>query len=263
MLRTIIFIVLIISAFALTAVFILRDWRGLTGSPRVDSRYSASNASSTFLNIPLPQAMSTTSARVPDAFVEQSRSILQRPYRIPVTLPASAKESLRSQIDGLRQQLFVSYDSLAPWLELGTTLQVIEDYVGARDAWEFASTIRPHNNLSFRYLGHLYGYYLHQNDLAIRAYRRAIVNDVTDAASYLDLADFYWDTQIVAFRERIPTLLLDGVGTATNKFLIFVRLGRYYVDTKDIAAALRFYEAALEIDPANVSLRGIVADLKP
>ena len=74
--------------------------------------------------------------------------------------------------------------------------------------------------VSFRYLGNLYGYYLHDYTRAERAYRRAIVNDLTDADSFFGLADFYWDTQIPAFRERVPNVLLEGIGSATNKLLL-------------------------------------------
>ena len=68
---------------------------------------------------------------------------------------------------------------------------MINDYEGARLAWEYAGAIRPKSPTPFNNLGELYAYQLKDNAMAEKNYLKAIENDPSAIYIYRNFFDFY------------------------------------------------------------------------
>ena len=82
-------------------------------------------------------------------------------------------------------------DSFNELLALGLEKKGINDYEGARDAWERAGAVSPTNSVSFNNLGDLYAYYLKDNKKAEENFLTAIKNGPNQIYIYRSLYEFY------------------------------------------------------------------------
>ena len=82
-------------------------------------------------------------------------------------------------------------ESLNELLALGLEKKRINDYEGARDAWERAGIVSPTNSVSFNNLGDLYAYYLKDNKKAEENFLTAIKNGPNQIYIYRSLYEFY------------------------------------------------------------------------
>src|SRR3990167_226615 len=113
-------------------------------------------------------------------------------------VPEEVKLFTEDQKDKIRQRILdaagsidVNPDVLDPWLQLGLYKKIIGDYYGARDAWEYASLIRPQNVVSFKNLGELYWRYMPDFLKAETNLRIAIANEPKLIDSYITLSEVY------------------------------------------------------------------------
>lgn len=134
---------------------------------------------------------------------------LNRAINIPASTPHSQKEEITSKINALVALLKQDPDLFNEWLNLGLLRKSIEDYEGARQAWEYASSIRPQNSLSFGNLALLYGYYLKNPVLAEKNYLKAIENDLKLPYLYAQAADFY--LEVLNQPEKAREILQKGL----------------------------------------------------
>jgi len=98
-------------------------------------------------------------------------------------------EKITSTSNALKKDI-TSYDL---WIDLGLQRKIAEDYEGARQAWEYVSTLYPSDNVSHINLGDLYAYYLHDNEKAEKNFLTAIGNDTHEISAYFRAVDFYRD----------------------------------------------------------------------
>ena len=134
---------------------------------------------------------------------------LNREIVISGTYSDEQKEKISSQINDLSTLLKQDPSLFNEWLDLGLHRKVIEDYEGAREAWEYASAIRPQNSLSYSNLGVLYGYYLGNAALAEKNYLKALENDPKLPYLYAQAADFY--LEVMNNKEKARNILEKGL----------------------------------------------------
>jgi len=96
---------------------------------------------------------------------------------------------LKEIISGLKQD----NGAFSLWLDLGVYRQSVGDYEGAKDAWEYASLLRPQNSLSFGNLSYIYGYYLKNPELSEKNILKAIENDPKMEYLYFQAYEIYRD----------------------------------------------------------------------
>lgn len=77
------------------------------------------------------------------------------------------------------------------WIRVGVLKKFFNDYLGARDAWEYAKVVNPWYSTAYYNLGDLYGWYLKDFPRAEENYLKAIEVDPTLAYLYISLAEFY------------------------------------------------------------------------
>lgn len=134
---------------------------------------------------------------------------LDRPITFAADLAPKEREALMKEIQGIIVTLKANHDAFNSWVALGIERKAIGDLEGARDAWEYASAIRPHNSVSFGNLGDLYGYYLHDPQKAEQRFLTAVKNDPTLTYLLLQTADFY--SGVLKDRPRAIAFLKQSV----------------------------------------------------
>jgi|SRR3989344_1895042 len=114
-----------------------------------------------------------------------------RPPLFSADIKEEEKEQAANEIENLADTLRSDSNHFNAWKELGLLLKSIGDYEGARQAWEYASAIRPEQSLTFANLGVLYGYYLHEPLKAEANLLHAIENEPRFLDLYARMTDFY------------------------------------------------------------------------
>ena len=116
---------------------------------------------------------------------------LDREIKITGNMSEDAIKIATNKIKDLSAQLKKDNDNLENWLLLGIYRKMINDYEGARLAWEYAGAIRPKSPTPFNNLGELYAYQLKDNAMAEKNYLKAIENDPSAIYIYRNFFDFY------------------------------------------------------------------------
>ncbi len=102
-----------------------------------------------------------------------------------------SKLRLITEIKSAVAVLKEDYDRLEGWLNLGIYRKQAGDYEGAKEAWEFATLIRPKNPIAFHNLGDLYWMYLKNYPLAETYFKKAIEIDPKIPLFYSKLHELY------------------------------------------------------------------------
>jgi hypothetical protein len=130
------------------------------------------------------------------------------------SFPADVQARMTRTIQDLRDIVRDDPNQFNSWLDLGLQYKAIEDYEGAKGAWEYASLIRPKNDISFLNLGNLYGYHLRDVKKAEKNYLMSIENNTTPLQPYYQLAEFY--RQIVKDEKKVQEVLDLGLKNNPN-----------------------------------------------
>lgn len=116
---------------------------------------------------------------------------LNRLIVIPASFsPADAsliKEDIGKLIDAIKK----SPENGALWATLGMKRKGIEDYEGAKEAYEYALKLMPNNAVVADSLGVIYGDYLKDYPKAEQHFRLALTLDPTASYLYMRLFEFY------------------------------------------------------------------------
>ncbi|MBI2055035.1 MAG: hypothetical protein HYT39_02975 [Candidatus Sungbacteria bacterium] len=171
-------------------------------------------------------------------------------------------EVLKKRLSDAAGSINADPDQLAPWIDAGVVKKVIGDYEGARDAWEYASIIRPLNYVSFKNLGELYWHYLPDLPRSEENFRTAIKNDPSVFDAYISLSDLYR----YSYKEKedlADDVLLEGLEKNPKLERNFIAyIARYYKETGNISKAIEFYAKFSRIEPENQDVKEELAKLK-
>ena len=195
------------------------------------------------------------------AIIEKGMPDLGEEIKITAEMDDARKEQLINEINQTREDLKANSDSLQDWLQYGILLKSVGDYEGARDAWEYASSIRPQNSISFHNLGDLYHHNLKDYKKSEENYLMALENKPAQTFTCQNLYELYR----YSYEEKndmADDILLKCLESNPEEVYFMILLGSYYEDTGNISGAIFYYEQALEIDPANETLKQDIENLK-
>ncbi|MBI4114443.1 MAG: hypothetical protein HY445_01220 [Candidatus Niyogibacteria bacterium] len=134
---------------------------------------------------------------------------LDRPITFPDFLPPEAIEARHNAIASIREALQGNPDQIDYWLELGILQKQLEDYEGAREAWEYAAFIRPDDARAYNNLADLHAYYLHDNQKAEEYFLKTIEKSPASMQYYTSAFGFYINA--LKDKEKARLLLLRGI----------------------------------------------------
>lgn len=171
------------------------------------------------------------------------------------------REKIYSDIRRLAASVKENPNFLFGWTQLGLLKKMIGDYEGARDAWEYASLIRPTNSLSFANLGELYWRYLHDYPAAEKNFRISIKNKPNDPSTYISLSDLY----SYSYREKsnlADDILLEGITANPGDVNLYRALAYLYERQKEYDKSIEWWQKVLEKEPDNKEVAATIEALK-
>ncbi len=118
---------------------------------------------------------------------------LDRKVVFPTSFPQEAHASWQQKLSEIKAILVKNPRSYDAWLDMGIQWKMIEDYEGARLAWQYATKVSPTSAIAYGNLGFLYGYYLHDTVKAEAAYQTALKNAPDQLYLYEQMFEFYRD----------------------------------------------------------------------
>lgn len=106
-------------------------------------------------------------------------------------IPPDYFKKYTQELTDLKKSLGEKPANFDQWLRVGIIKKIFNNYIGARDAWEYAKKINPFLSVSYFNLGELYGWYFKDFTKAEDNYLKAIETDPALAQVYIGLANFY------------------------------------------------------------------------
>ncbi|OHA00403.1 MAG: hypothetical protein A3C11_02300 [Candidatus Sungbacteria bacterium RIFCSPHIGHO2_02_FULL_49_12] len=206
-----------------------------------------------FLGVSEPRISIVTGQPLPKYQGRDIREIREVPEEVKL-FTEDQKKVIHQRILDAAGSIDVNPDVLDPWLQLGLYKKVIGDYEGARDAWEYASIIRPQNLMSFKNLGELYWHYLPDFPRAEKNLRTAIQNEPTYIDSYITLHEIYR----YSYKEKADAaddVLLEGLVANPDHRDLIAYLARYYKETGNKGGAIEYYRKLQRFSPEDADIR--------
>ncbi len=176
-------------------------------------------------------------------------------------LSESQREELYKEIRDAARMLRDEPTFGQAWLQLGLLKKSIGDYEGARDAWEYASIVRPESFIPPANLAQIYWYYLPDYPRAEKEFREAIRRDANQPALYISLAEFY----SFAYREKEPQadrVLREGIEANPQNVDVLKALGAVYERRGDYRSAVEWWEKALKLRPGDSAIQEKLKELR-
>lgn len=173
----------------------------------------------------------------------------------------SQKKDIYNSIRDYGKSVRENPDFFDSWIQLGLLKKTIGDYEGTRDAWEYASVIRPLNSLSFRNLGELYWRYLRLYTQAEANFKISIKHDPHDPGTYVSLSDVYF----YSLKEKshlADDILLQGLAVNPQSMDLTKALARLYEKSGQYANAIEWWQKVLANDPRNTAIIELIGKLK-
>ena len=178
--------------------------------------------------------------------------------------PEDVKTKLRNELLDIAKFVSESPDNLDNWLRAGVIKKFFGDYLGARDAWEYASLISPQNSISFANLGGFYALYLKDFPKAEFNYKKAIENAPGDIYPYTALADLYSSSEPAgeSRSNKIIKIIESGLAANPDNQTLLSYLARFYKEQGNFPKALEYYQKVLALDPHNKAVAAEIDALK-
>ena len=208
--------------------------------------------------LPLPQYQGA-----PIGVINEDKSVVS-------IYPEETKQKLKNELLAFETSLRATSGSeaissnLDGWLRVGVIKKFFGDYLGARDAWEYASLIRPQNSTSFANLGGLYALYLKDYYKAELSYKKAIENSPGDIYLYTSLADLYSSSEPAgeSRSNKIIKTIESGLSSNPDNQTLLSYLARFYKEQGNFSKALEYYQKVLALDPHNKAVAAEIDALK-
>lgn len=135
------------------------------------------------------------------------------------------------------------------WLGVAYIKKLFSNYIGTRDAWEYAKVVSPDNPIAYFNLGELYGYELRDPVKAEENYKTALRLNPYHFDYYLGFSNFY--TDVLKAPGKAEAVLLSAVDKIPHtEVYLFTEIGAFYRNQKDYAKAIEYFEKALVVAEA-------------
>lgn len=180
-----------------TAYFIARDFSDFSpASPAVDTGTTTPDGTGTEESPESPN-------------VAPDHPSLDRPITFPDGTSAESRLLLGNKLKELVATLKERPSNYDNWIDLGIYRKEIEDYEGARQAWEYATKLNPANSIAYSNLGNLYGYYLKDPARAETNLRSAVKQSPKEPYYYVQTYSFY--LEVVKDSIKARAVLEEGL----------------------------------------------------
>ena len=184
---------------------------------------------------------------------------LNRPIIFSDIFPEETRLAITEDISELTLKLKEDPSSFENWLELALQRKLINDYIGARDIWEYLNIVFPTNSITFANLGNLYHLELKDFQKAEENFARAIENSPTSFHAYRGLHELY----VYSYKQDTDAatdVLKEGLERMPDNIDLLLLLAGYYKNKNDVQNARIYFELghALAQKQGNVNLVDLI-----
>jgi len=175
------------------------------------------------------------------------------------SFPQQIVEKRRQELKELVNEVNKNPSNIDAWIQIGIVKKFFNDYIGARDAWEYASLIDSDNSLISANLGNLYTLYLKDYPKAESSFRRAVVTDPQESyfLAFADLYKTHWPEKEVKAIE----IMQEAIAKLGNRVNFYLFLANYYESKGNKDEAIKNYQEALRLEPENSGVKQALARL--
>ncbi|OIO30795.1 hypothetical protein AUJ77_01780 [Candidatus Nomurabacteria bacterium CG1_02_43_90] len=141
--------------------------------------------------------------------------ILVRGTDFTVALDPQIKKIVLGRLDGEVATLQKDTKNVEAWVGLGLQRKTLGDYIGARDAWEYAKALNSNNLVVWNNLGDLYHFYLKDYKKSEENWKKTIALKPDYIQGYRGLYELY----TYSMKEKIneaPVILKEGIAKNPN-----------------------------------------------
>jgi tetratricopeptide (TPR) repeat protein len=168
-------------------------------------------------------------------------------YTKPLTFDASINASVRTAMQGqfslLTAAIAKDANDFNAIMNLASLRLIGGDTAGAKEIWDYASTVWPTNKVSFSNLGNYYVNTSKNYQKAETNYLQAVKNDPTRADLYKELFDLYFTLGFN--KNKAEAILKQGIAMAPKAIDLEIDLARYYRDAGRTTEAKAEYGVAI------------------
>lgn len=169
---------------------------------------------------------------------------LDRPLIIKHSLNEEILQRVTADIANIVAALKENSNQFDLWTQLASSRKLIGDYLGARDALDFANRLGPKNSVGYSMLANLYWSELKDYSKAEKNFLKVIENDPSDTGAYRNLSDLY-RYSYTQKADQADDILLTGLLNNPNHRDLISYLAAYYRDTGNTAEARKYLEKLL------------------
>ncbi len=208
--RVIFYLVAIILIIVIATYIFLREREIINPSQETAGATTTINIGGVTLELP----PGTNATVLP---VENKPSVPAPDTNRPMVFPESfsspeAKANVTMKIAEERKNIAENPYDYDSWIGLGIYWKMIEDYEGARLAWEYAALIFPENPMAYSNLGFLYGYHIKNQIKAVENFEKALSFAGSQSFYYGQAFEYYRDVlkdketaRVVAEKGKVAT----------------------------------------------------------
>ncbi|MFA5173293.1 MAG: tetratricopeptide repeat protein [Candidatus Paceibacterota bacterium] len=175
-------------------------------------------------------------------------------------VPEKMLNDSKAELSRLKNALEKDPGNIDDWIKVGMIKKFFNNYIGARDAWEYAKYLNDTNSSIYYNLGNLYGMYLKDNIEGEENFKKALELEKGETSFYINFADFYrsFYTEKKAEAEGV---IQEGLKNMPNDGSLLIYAGGYYKELGDKEKALLYFKKALALDPNNQELKSEIEKL--
>ena len=181
--------------------------------------------------------------RLPPPYTGQPIRELGNPD-ILASIGAAYVERYQKDLNSIANRIEKGSRDHVDWLTVAYIKKLFSNYIGTRDAWEYAKIVNPEDAVAYFNLGELYGYEFKEPAKAEENYLSALRLNPYHLDYYIGLANFYEDVpKDLKKAEGVLLSALDKIPhTEPN---LFAQIGAFYRDQKNYTKAIEYFEKAL------------------
>lgn len=180
----------------------------------------------------------------PPAYTGEPITRLNPDPKVVASVGVAYVERYQKDLTSIADRVEKGPQDYVDWLGVAYIKKLFNNYIGTRDAWEYAKVLNPDSPIAYFNLGELYGYEFKEPVKAEENYLSALRLNPYHLDYYIGLANFYEDVpKDLKKAESVLLSALDKIPHTESN--LFAQIGSFYRDQKDYAEAIEYFEKAL------------------
>lgn len=189
---------------------------------------------------------SYTINKVPLPSIEDLAPSLDRGIQFSASIPEDARMIMRASAAEIIGRLKNDVTRGSDWLDLALLYHAANDYIGARDVWEFLKKVDPNNFVVVENLAKLYHFNLPNYPKSEGLFREAMALDPSSFSPYDGLFELYRYSYKTETSAAVD-ILKESLVMFPEETRIYLMIGQYYRDKGNNTQAKQAFLEGLDM----------------